>query len=75
LTIASELSANGIREYPPSKTATILDYIYRRPLVIQANPTGVTFILPSTSFFAESKPAEIIIKSGLNSLIIGNRRE
>jgi hypothetical protein len=32
---------------------------------------GVTPIWPNISPFAESKPADIIIKSGLNSFITG----
>jgi hypothetical protein len=36
---------------------------------------GDKFIWPRISPLAESKPADIIIRSGLNSLIIGNSKE
>jgi len=74
LTIASELYAKGIILYPPSRTATTLLCIFRNPYVIHAYPTGDTLIYPMSPF-AASNPADIIIKSGLNSLIIGNNKD
>ena len=73
-TTASELTDSAWREYPPSSTTLWHFYIFRSPYVIQANPAGETFTPPKGSPLAESKPAEIMIKSGANFLIIGKKR-
>lgn len=59
--------------YPPSNTTMTLSQIRFIPSVIQAYPTGVTPIPPRGSLTPESKPQDIKISSGSNSLRIGKR--
>lgn len=73
MTTASELISNASKEYPPSNTTARQLWIFLSPYVIQAYPIGLTEIPPSGSPLAESNPADIIIISGSNFLIIGNK--